>query len=51
MLYEVMHHIDFEKTKSYAFGKDAIGEDLGREAMRVAGQIKTSPSGKRNNFV
>jgi neutral ceramidase len=32
-------HIDFEVTSSYAFGKDAIGEDLGREAIRVSNSI------------
>lgn len=32
-------HIDFEVTSSYAFGKDVIGEDLGKEALRVANDI------------
>ena len=39
-------HIDFEKNNSYAFGKDAIGEDLGKESLRVAKDIQTFSSGK-----
>ena len=39
-------HIDFEKNNSYAFGKDAIGEDLGLEALRVSAGIKPLSSGK-----
>ena len=39
-------HIDFEITNSYAFGKDAIGEDLANESIRIAKGIKTSPKGK-----
>lgn len=39
-------HIDFEVTNSYAFGKDAIGEDLGKEAIRVANNIRTNGKGK-----
>jgi neutral ceramidase len=39
-------HIDFEKNNSYAFGKDAIGEDLGKESLRVAKEIQTFSSGK-----
>ena len=35
-------HIDFESNSSYAFGKDAIGEDLGKESMRVSKQLTTS---------
>jgi len=38
-------HIDFEITRSYSFGKDAIGEDLANETMRVSGEIKTTPKG------
>jgi len=34
-------HIDFESNSSYAFGKDAIGEDLGKESLRVAKELKT----------
>ena len=34
-------HIDFESNNSYAFGKDAIGEDLGKESLRVAKELKT----------
>jgi len=34
-------HIDFESNSSYAFGKDAIGEDLGKESLRVANGLKT----------
>jgi len=39
-------HIDFENVNSYAFGKDAIGEDLGNEVIRVAKDIRTSDKGK-----
>jgi neutral ceramidase len=39
-------HIDFEKNNSYAYGKDAIGEDLGKESLRVAKGIQTFSSGK-----
>ncbi len=39
-------HIDFEVTSSYAYGKDAIGEDLGKEAVRVAENIRTTGNGK-----
>jgi hypothetical protein len=39
-------HIDFENNSSYAFGKDAIGEDLGKESQRVAEGIHTFTSGK-----
>ena len=37
-------HIDFESNNDYAFGKDAIGEDLGKESLRVAKKIKTFSS-------
>lgn len=36
-------HIDFENNSSYAFGKDAIGEDLANISMAVMKDIKTSP--------
>jgi neutral ceramidase len=39
-------HIDFENNSSYAYGKDAIGEDLGKESLRVAKGILSSSSGK-----
>lgn len=39
-------HIDFEVNNSYAYGKDAIGEDLGKEAVRVANHIRTNGKGK-----
>ena len=39
-------HIDFENNNAYAYGKDAIGEDLGKESMRVAKDIQTFSSGK-----
>jgi len=39
-------HIDFENNSSYAYGKDAIGEDLGKESLRVAKDIQTFSSGK-----
>jgi neutral ceramidase len=39
-------HIDFESNSAYAFGKDAIGEDLGKESIRVAGEIKTSSTAR-----
>lgn len=34
-------HIDFESNNSYAYGKDAIGEDLGKESLRVAKALTT----------
>lgn len=37
-------HIDFESNSDYAFGKDAIGEDLGKESLRVAKDLKTFSS-------
>lgn len=39
-------HIDFEENSSYAYGKDAIGEDLGKESLRVANEILPFSSGK-----
>jgi len=39
-------HIDFENNSSYAYGKDAIGEDLGQESLRVAKDIQKFSSGK-----
>lgn len=39
-------HIDFEKNSAYAFGKDAIGEDLGKESLRVAKEMKMIPDAK-----
>jgi hypothetical protein len=39
-------HIDFEDNNSYAYGKDAIGEDLGNESLRVAKDIQTFSDGK-----
>jgi neutral ceramidase len=41
-------HIDFEVTSSYAFGKDAIGEDLGMEAIRVSNNIYATNKVKIN---
>ena len=37
-------HIDFENNSSYAYGKDAIGEDLGKESVRVAKGLQTFSS-------
>ena len=34
-------HIDFDSNNAYAFGKDAIGEDLGKESLRVSKELKT----------
>jgi neutral ceramidase len=39
-------HIDFENNNSYAFGKDAIGEDLAKESLRVGKDIKSFSYGK-----
>ncbi len=39
-------HIDFESNNSYAFGKDAIGEDLAKESLRVAKELKTFSTGR-----
>ena len=41
-------HIDFESNNSYAFGKDAIGEDLGKESLRVAKEVKTFSTARIN---
>lgn len=41
-------HIDFESNSAYAFGKEAIGEDLGKESLRVAKGTKTFSSGVIN---
>lgn len=34
-------HIDFEVNNSYAFGKDAIGEDLAKVALRATDPMET----------
>jgi hypothetical protein len=34
-------HIDFESNNSYAFGKDAIGEDLAKASLQIAKELKT----------
>ena len=34
-------HIDFDSNNAYAFGRDAIGEDLGKESLRVSKGLKT----------
>ncbi|MEP7111168.1 MAG: neutral/alkaline non-lysosomal ceramidase N-terminal domain-containing protein [Ferruginibacter sp.] len=39
-------HIDFEDHNAYAYGKDAIGEDLGKESMRISKEIQAFSSGK-----
>jgi hypothetical protein len=39
-------HIDFETNSSYAYGKDAIGEDLANVSMAVMKDIKTSSVGR-----
>ena len=41
-------HIDFESNSAYAFGREAIGEDLAKESMRVAKEMKTFSSGMIN---
>lgn len=41
-------HVDFEVNNSYSFGKDAIGEDVGKEAIRVAATIKAKKISKIN---
>lgn len=41
-------HIDFENNSAYSFGKDAIGEDLAKESMRVAREAKTFSNGMIN---
>jgi neutral ceramidase len=38
-------HMDFEDNNAYAYGKDAIGEDLGRESMRVSKESLPAPGG------
>ena len=38
-------HLDFEDNNSYAFGKDAIGEDLANISLEVMKGIKTSSDG------
>ena len=38
-------HIDFVDVKSYSYGIDAIGADLGEEVIRVARDIKVMPGG------
>ena len=38
-------HIDFEDNNAYAYGKDAIGEDLANETLRVMKNIKTTAGG------
>ncbi len=39
-------HIDFVDVNSYAYALDAIGYDLGKEAIRVSGDIQTLSTGK-----
>jgi neutral ceramidase len=39
-------HIDFENNNSYAYGKDAIGEDLGKESLRITKEIQRFSFGK-----
>jgi len=41
-------HIDFENNNSYAFGKDAIGEDLANVSMAVMKDIKTNSTASIN---
>ncbi|MEX2234810.1 MAG: neutral/alkaline non-lysosomal ceramidase N-terminal domain-containing protein [Cyclobacteriaceae bacterium] len=41
-------HIDFESNSAYAFGKDAIGEDLAKVSMKVAKEMKTFSNGMIN---
>jgi neutral ceramidase len=38
-------HIDFVDVNSYAYALEAIGRDLGNEAIRVSGNIKTRSTG------
>ena len=38
-------HIDFVDVNSYAYALDAIGADLGKEAIRVSRDIQTLPTG------
>ncbi len=39
-------HIDFEDNNSYAYGKDAIGEDLGKESINVAKDVQVFSAAK-----
>jgi hypothetical protein len=39
-------HIDFVDVNSYAYALDAIGYDLGKEAIRVSEDIKTRSTGE-----
>ena len=39
-------HIDFEENSSYSYGKEAIGEDLGKESLRIIKSIQTFSTGK-----
>ncbi len=41
-------HIDFEDNSSYSFGKDAIGEDLANESIRVMKNVSSSSFGYIN---
>jgi hypothetical protein len=41
-------HIDFEDNDAYAFGKEAIGEDLGKQSLAVAKGMKTFSAGVIN---
>lgn len=41
-------HIDFESNSAYAFGKDAIGEDLAKVSMKVSKEMRTFSAGKIN---
>jgi hypothetical protein len=38
-------HIDFVDVNSYAYALEAIGADLGKEAIRVSGNIQTMSNG------
>jgi hypothetical protein len=41
-------HIDFENNSAYAFGREAVGEDLAKVSMKVAKETKTFSSGSIN---
>jgi neutral ceramidase len=41
-------HIDFESNSAYAFGKDAVGEDLAKVSMKVSKEMRTFSSGQIN---
>jgi hypothetical protein len=41
-------HVDFELNSSYSFGKDAIGEDVGKEVLRILTGIKSETKCKVN---